>query len=775
MKNNELLNPDSENNNENGAENLNPQQPEEKTEKPEKKSSSKTSKKKTVDKTDEKEIIKTEPVSEKDISREEVSDTGAEAPKKKVKKAASGKAEGTNKSAKKASEEEPAEQIEEPAKEKKKATKAKARVKKDDVENKETENKEVTTEEVSEDKTDKKASESEVSKDTEKKEEKPAKEIIASKTDKKDYEKEETEDSEDELTEKYSKLKKEELAEAVEALVMHEDINYIRRHIGYIKVAFRNRLKEESVSDYEINLQKKEVSEEGEDMPEVVDEMVVRFDKAFGVYKQKKTVYDQAVEKQKHDNLKAKEEILEELRQLIESEEELKKTYDVFKELQEKWREIGPVPQSANNTLWNNYHFLVEKFFDKVKINKELRDLDLKKNLETKTELCEKAEELLLESSINKSFQKLQKLHEAWKEIGPVPKDKKDEIWDRFKAASDAINERRQSYYGSLREEQNKNYAAKIVLCEKAEQLVETVSQSPREWQKATDQINELFRVWKTIGFAPKKVNDEVWVRFRTALDNFFKHKKEFFRKYKDEQTENYNQKLNLCLQAEALKDSEDWKKTTDELIALQQQWKKIGPVPRKFSDKVWKRFRTACDEFFNRKAEYFSNIGGKQEENLKKKKELIEKIKTHKYSTDNTENLNILKEFQRQWMEIGFVPFKQKDAIQNEFRKTINEQFDKLNISRKVKSTIGFKHKIENLKKSPNADNIINKERSFLMGKINALENDIKLWENNIGFFASSKKADVLKSEFENKIEMAKSDITVLQEKLRILNESQS
>lgn len=578
---------------------------------------------------------------------------------------------------------------------------------------------------------------------------------------------------ESDISERYKTLSREELVEAIEALVQNDDINHIRKHIGYMKVAYRNQLKAESESDYEKTISQKDDSPEAEAAEKPVDMLTERFEAAFSVYRQKKTVYDQALESQKQDNLKEKEAILEELRNLIESEEELKKTYDVFKELQDKWREIGPVPQGAKNTLWNNYHFLVEKFFDKVKINKELRDLDLKKNLEAKTELCEKAEELLLETSINKSFQKLQKLHDAWKETGPVPKDMKDEIWDRFKAASDSINERRQGYYETLREEQNKNYQAKIVLCEQAEQFSEFTSDSPRKWQDATDKINELFKVWKTVGFAPKKVNDEVWVRFRTALDNFFKSKKEFFGKYKDEQTENYNQKLNLCMQAEALKDSEDWKRTTDELIALQQQWKKIGPVPRKFSDKVWKRFRAACDEFFNRKSAYFSNIGEKQEENLKLKKELIEKVKAHEYSKDNNENLNTLKEYQRQWMEIGHVPIKEKDKIQNEFRKTINEQFDKLNISRKVKSTMGFKSKIDNLKNSPNADNIIYKERNFLVNKINGLQNDIKLWENNIGFFASSKKADVLKSEFEKKIEKAKADIAIMEEKLKILSES--
>jgi hypothetical protein len=570
----------------------------------------------------------------------------------------------------------------------------------------------------------------------------------------------------------YNAMGKEDLVKSLEELVGNDDIHHIRKHIGYIKVAFRNYLKEHSVSEIESVINENEEAEQ-EAKNNQVDELADRFNKAFSVYKDKKHVYDQGVEKQKHSNLKIKQDILDELRKLIDSEEELKKSYDHFKELQETWRQTGPVPQNEKNQLWNTYHFLIERFIDKVKINKELRDLDYRKNLEIKKDLCEKAEELLVEPSINKSFHKLQKLHDAWKETGPVPKDKKDELWDRFKAASDAINDRRQAYYDSLRDEQSKNYAAKVVLCEQAEQLADFTSDSPKKWQDATVKVNELFNIWKTVGFAPKKINDEVWVRFRAALDGFFNNKQEFFSKYKDEQTENYNQKLNLCMQAEALRESQDWKHTTEELISLQQQWKKIGPVPKKFSDKIWKRFRAACDDFFTRKTEYFSNIGEKQEENLQKKKELIEKVKSHSFSNDNTENLNILKDFQRQWMEIGHVPLKEKEKLQNEFKKIVNELYENLNISRREKSTQGFKHKVENLKNSPNAENVIYKERMHLVSKINGLQNDIKLWENNIGFFASSRKADVLKLEFENKIEKAKADIQVLEQKLKILNAS--
>lgn len=574
--------------------------------------------------------------------------------------------------------------------------------------------------------------------------------------------------------EKYHNLNRLDLVVALEELVQMEDFQHIRSHIGYLRAAFRKLSKEEaSIESIGSSTGTPEDSSGLETEGQPADPLTLRFEGAFEVYKEKKHQFDQVQERHKHENLKAKKLIIEELRSLIESDEELKKTYDVFREIREKWSNIGPVPQSEKNELWNNFHFLVERFFDKVKINKELKDLDLKKNLEQKTALCEKAEELLLEGSIVKTFQKLQKLHEAWREIGPVATDKKDEIWDRFRAATEKLNRRRQEFYEVTRKDQTKNHEAKLELCEKAELLAASSPDNAQDWQKLTDQVNEMFEAWKKIGFAPKKVNNEVWNRFRSALDIAFKNRKEFFLKYKENQTENYNKKINLCLQAEALKDSTEWKRTSNELIALQNEWKKIGPVPSKFSDKIWKRFRNACDEFFKRKSEFFSSIDETQEDNLKLKKEIISQLKNYSYTDNNAENLKVINEFQKQYMEIGHVPIKVKDKMQLEFRTTIDELFEKLGISRKAKSTNTFKSKVESLKNSPNADQALYKERTYIVRKISELQHEIKVLENNIGFFASSKKADILKQEFEEKIEKTRQEINHLEEKLKIIRES--
>lgn len=584
-----------------------------------------------------------------------------------------------------------------------------------------------------------------------------------------DHDEHDDHDDEHEVEEEidFDKLSREELVVMLEDIVKESEINQIKRKISLIKVAFMKINKEEQHKKYEEFVAQGGDEKDFDSTPDILE---TRFNGAFSVYKQKRKIFLEELEKQKTTNLESKKIILEELKALIDSEESLKKTYDDFKELQDRWKAIGMVPKNEVNNLWQNYHFYVEKFFDKVKINKELRDLDLKKNLEAKLELCEKAEELLLETSILKSFKQLQKYHQEWKEIGPTPQDKKDEIWERFKNATDKINDLRREHYEKLQENQNNNYIAKTALCEKAEEILQIENKTIKEWQTNTENITQLLKVWKTIGPAPRKQNDEIWERFKGSLDTYFGNKKEFFQTIKDEQLNNYNIKLNICAQAEAIKNSTDWRNTTQELINLQKEWKKVGPVPRKYSDKIWKRFRAACDEFFKSKSEFYANIGQHEADNLKLKEELIANVESYEFSKDKNGNLDILKEFQRKWTDIGHVPIKEKDKVQKKFRDAINAQLDNLKISKAEMQSISYKNRIESLKDNPNANRILYNEKTHLVNKRKKIEDEINLWENNIGFLAASKKASLLKDEFEKKIENAKKEIEVLNEKIKFL-----
>jgi len=576
---------------------------------------------------------------------------------------------------------------------------------------------------------------------------------------------EEEHDKEEEID--FDKLTREELVNMLEEIVKEGEVTKIKRKISLIKVAFMKINKEEQRQKFDEFIAQGGVESDFDTTQDILE---TRFNEAFSIYKQKRKIFLEELEKQKLENLETKKIILEELKALIDSEESLKKTYDDFKDLQDRWKIIGMVPKNEINNLWQNYHFYVEKFFDKVKINKELRDLDLKKNLEAKLELCEKAEELLLETSILKSFKQLQKYHQQWKEIGPTAQDKKDEIWERFKNTTDKINERRREHYEKLQENQNNNYIAKTALSEKAEEILQLEIKTIKEWQAHTESITQLLKVWKTIGPAPRKQNDQIWERFKASLDTYFANKKEFFQNIKEEQLNNYNLKLNICAQAEAIKNSSDWRNTTQELINLQKDWKNIGPVPRKYSDKIWKRFRAACDEFFNNKSEYYANIGQHEADNLKLKEELIIKVESYEFGKDKNGNLGILKEFQREWTEIGHVPLKDKDKVQKKFRNSINVQLDKLKISKAEIQTINYKTRIEGLKENPNAGRILQNEKIQLINRRKKIEEEINLWGNNIGFLAASKKASLLKDEFEKKIENAKKEIEVLNEKIKFL-----
>ena len=582
-----------------------------------------------------------------------------------------------------------------------------------------------------------------------------------------DTEEEAADEETEEEEEAYEEFSAEELISRLEELVQNEDIGAIKTRVALIKVAFMKILKEEKQAALDAFLKG---GGKKDDFKAEESKLEKRFNKAFEVYRRNKVKFNEIQEKEKLENLEKKKEILEKLKDLINSEETLKKTYDEFRALQSEWKDFGMVPSGEVSNLWQSYHFLVEKFFDKVKINKELRDLDMKKNLELKIELCEKTEELLLETSIIKSFKQLQKFHDEWKEIGPVPQEQNEEIWERFKAATDKINELRREHYGKLQEEQEQNLLAKTGLCEQAEELISTLPDNMKGWQEQTKKMTELFNVWKSIGRAPKKENNEIWERFRGSMNTFYENKKEFLKTIKNEQMNNYNLKVDLCVEAENLKDSTDWKTTTQELIRLQKEWKKIGPVPRKHSDKIWKRFRAACDKFFNNKSEHFSSIHENEHENLEKKKAIIEKVKAYSFTSDKAKNLDILKEFQREWMEIGFVPMKDKDKIQKEFRKEINARLDELKISETELSNASYATRMEAVKDSPDAGRVYRKEINFLNGKISKLSDDIILWENNLGFFANSKKADVLKKEFEEKIDKAKQEVASMKAKVKYL-----
>ncbi|MCB2208533.1 MAG: DUF349 domain-containing protein [Bacteroidetes bacterium] len=567
----------------------------------------------------------------------------------------------------------------------------------------------------------------------------------------------------------YEQLNKQELVELLEDVVEEKDISKIKSQVAKIKTAFYHQNKDDIESEKQAFIAD---GGDAEKFEHISDPLEQRFNAAFGKYRHNKSKFAEELEKEKQHNLQLKQNVLESLKELINSEETLKKTYDEFKNLQDEWKQIGMVPATELSNLWQNYHFLVEKFFDKVRINNELRDLDLKKNLELKIELCEKAEELLVEKSIIKSFKLLQKYHDEWREIGPAPSDKKEELWERFKAATDKINLRRKDHYKEVQEDQQKNYEAKLELIAQMEDVLANQNESIKDWQKNTQKINNLFKLWKSSGRAPRAKNDQVWEKFKGLMDSFYESKRAFFNELKDEQTNNYNMKLDLCINAEALKDSDDWKNTTNELIKLQKEWKNIGPVPRRNSDKIWKRFRSACDHFFNRKSEYYKNIHVVEDENLKKKKEIIKAIKAYKVANNKEKDLKAIKEFQRQWLEIGFVPFKVKDTIQDEYREVIDKLISSMDINKIELTKADFQNKIEMLKAAPDSDRRLSKEFFNVENKIKKIKEDVALWENNIGFFSSSKQSELLKKEFQIKIDKAKKEIAALKAKLKMLRE---
>ena len=557
-------------------------------------------------------------------------------------------------------------------------------------------------------------------------------------------------------------LSEAELVALLAAKLESEPVQTLRPVVEAIKIAFykQHRAKVEA--------ERKAFIEQGgndEEFTPTVDNDEVRFKELFAVYRSERDRHIAELEASKEQNLKLKLEIIEELKELINSDENTGSTFARFRELQSKWKEIGLVPQQSVKDLWETYNLHVENFYNYIKINRELRDLDLRKNYEAKLSLCEQAEELTLESQVVEAFRKLQKLHDEWRETGPVAMEFKEALWERFKEASSRINKRHQEHFESLKSEQTKNLALKTELCEKTEALATRAMLSRKDWNKASEELLEIQKVWKTIGYAPKKDNNRIYERFRAACDSFFEHKREFYAGVKSEMEHNLAVKLELCAEAEALSTSEDWKHATDELIALQARWKEAGPVSRRHSDAIWKRFRAACDKFFERKAEHFSSVDSVHEENLKLKLALIEEMKGANIKEGGFE---AIKEYQRRWSQIGFVPIKHKDAVQKEYKAIVDGMFATLRSSERDRSMNRFKERVQNMK----GGNQLRSEREKLYNKLRQMEQDIALLENNIGFFSKSKNAESLIADIREKIARAKSDMAGVIEKIRVIDE---
>ena len=494
------------------------------------------------------------------------------------------------------------------------------------------------------------------------------------------------------------------------------------------------------------------------------DEAEIRFKELYNIYRTKRDEATALSDKEKEENYAAKLAVIEELKQLVDSEEALNTTFAKFHDLQARWRNIGQVPQARVSDLYETYNLHIENFYDYVKINKELRDLDWKRNLEAKTALCEQAEALSEATAIVEAFHKLQKLHEEWREIGPVAIEHKEGLWERFKAASTIINRRHQEQFENIKAEQIKNFERKSALCEELEKLAAEAPTSHKAWNKASERVQAIQAEWRTIGFAPKKDNNKVYDRFRAVCDKFFEVKHTFYSEAKDDMAKNLEIKNALCERAEAIAERKDWAKATEELLALQAEWKKSGTVARKYADAVWKRFRAACDKFFERKSQHFSSVDNEYSANLAAKKSLLEEM-----AQAVVKSFDDIKEFQRRWSEIGFVPIRNKEELQKQYKAALDKLFATIRNADRAQQINKFKNKVSSMREA--GDKRLRTEREKLYNRVKQLEQEIQTLENNIGFFAKSKGVESMIAAVEEKIARAKQDMADAIERVKLID----
>ena len=499
------------------------------------------------------------------------------------------------------------------------------------------------------------------------------------------------------------------------------------------------------------------------------DEMEEAFKAEMGIIKEKRQKLFKEQEQEKQENLEKKLAIIEKIKAMVTSPEEANKSYKDFKALQDEWREIKNVPAERANELWRNYQLYVEQFYDLLKLNSEAREYDFKKNLELKTKLCEAAEKLADEPDVISAFHQLQKLHQEYREIGPVSKELRDEIWNRFKAASTVINKRHQQHFEGLRAKEEDNLAKKTALCEKVEAIAAEENKSGADWERHTKEIIEVQAEWKTIGFAPQKMNVKIFERFRAACDDFFGRKAEYFRSLKDTFKENAEKKRALIEKAKALQDSTEWKSTGDKLISLQKEWKTIGMVPKKLGDQLWEEFLGACNKFFEARKAAGAGSRSDERENLEKKRDVITRLKAA--AEEAGEGLQErVQQLVEEYQAIGHVPFKEKDKLYEEYHAVLDKLYKELNITVAKRRLSKFK---DNLKQvAERGESALDNERARLMRQYEQLKQEVQTYENNLGFLnASSKKGNSLIDEMNRKVQKLKDEVQLVRDKIKAID----
>ena len=493
------------------------------------------------------------------------------------------------------------------------------------------------------------------------------------------------------------------------------------------------------------------------------------FKAEMGIVKERRAKFAQEQEEIKQENLKKKLDIIEKIKAMITSPEMANKSYQEFKQLQAEWKEIKLVPADKANELWRNYQLYVEQFYDLLKLNNEAREYDFKKNLEIKTRLCEAAERLADEEDVISAFHQLQKLHQEFRETGPVAKDLRDEIWTRFKNASTVVNKRHQQHFEELRAKEEDNLARKTELCEKVEEIAKTEAKGAGEWEKLTKAIIEIQAEWKTIGFAPQKMNVKIFERFRAACDNFFSRKAEYFKEVREKFAENAEKKKALVEQARALQDSTDWKNTSEKIIALQKEWKTIGIVPKKLGDDLWNDFKEACNKFFEARNSVNADSRNAERENLEQKRSIIEQLSQLAEETGE-EIKEKVQSLIEQYQSIGHVPFKEKDKLYKEYHDIVDRLYKNLNISASRRRLDNFKNSLKQM--ADKGANVLDNERARLMRKYETIRSEVQTYENNLGFLnASSKKGNSLIDEMNRKVEKLRNEMNLVREKIRAID----